>query len=91
MEKVEKLELLTFIKETVVKAARLAATQENRNMEDAEFTVVQQLADGQGIIVKFGFDESGERDIEVSVSDSLFVLEKIDNTLDIFEIDEEGA
>lgn len=87
----EKLELQAFINETVVKAASLAATQKNRNMEDDAFTVVQQLADGQGIIVTFGFDESGERAIEVTVSDNLFVLEKIDNTLDFFEPDEEGA
>lgn len=46
--------------------------------------MVQQLADGQGVVVKFGFDGAGQREVQVSVSDSIFLLEPMEKTLDVY-------
>lgn len=49
-----------------------------------EYRVIQMFNDGQAISIVVEDDEDGERKMSVEVTGTVFILDKIDGTLNIF-------
>lgn len=58
------------------------------DLTEVDFTIVQPYANGQGIILRVGDDEDGERATNLDTIDTLTILPAIDAVLDIYEGDE---
>ncbi|MBC2303393.1 hypothetical protein [Listeria booriae] len=58
------------------------------DIKDTDFTVIQPYANGQGMILRVGDDENGERATKLDTIDTLTILPAIDAVLDIYEGDE---
>lgn len=50
-----------------------------------EYTIIQPLDNGNGIILEVKEDEYGERVLDVLVNDAIIILPQIKGTLDAFE------
>ncbi|EAC7449662.1 hypothetical protein [Listeria ivanovii] len=59
------------------------------DIEETEFTIIQPLADGQGMILQVKDNEDGERTMSLNAVDTLTILPVIDATLDIYGEEEE--
>lgn len=79
-KKLDTAEVLQGVYESIAKVAE--ANQ--LDITESEFTIVQPLEDGNAITVKVGDNDEGERGINVEVNDSVFVLEPLEGTLDVF-------
>ncbi|EUJ46698.1 hypothetical protein [Listeria rocourtiae] len=55
------------------------------DIKEADFTIIQPYANGQGMILRVGDDENGERATKLDTIDTLTILPTIDATLDIYE------
>ncbi|MGM0260516.1 hypothetical protein [Enterococcus sp. AZ102] len=57
--------------------------------KEDNFTVMQPLANGQGVLISVSEDDEEEekRTLKVKVTDAMIALEPIDAVLDIFEED----
>lgn len=68
--------------EMVIKQGKELLKENDINVEEDTFTIVQQYDDGQAILVRIV--EDGDGQIRVEVLDTVVSLPKKDGTLDVF-------
>jgi aromatic ring-cleaving dioxygenase len=77
------------ISSTVVEATDfIKETLGNEALKTDEWTYIKQFADGQSITIHPTNDDDGERTIHMDVIDNVFVGEKSEAWLDIFNEEE---
>lgn len=60
------------------------ATANGLDLATEDFTIIQPLEDGNAIMVSVEDSEDGSRKFDVQVRDTIFVLEPMEGTLDVF-------
>lgn len=74
--------------EEVIKLNKLfveTAKRNDLNIKEDEWKIIQPYKNGQAITISVSNDEDGEnRTMKVDVNDSTFILDAIDEELDVF-------
>ncbi|MBF2440362.1 hypothetical protein [Listeria seeligeri] len=80
----KKLDTMEELVEFTQRAVDLAKKMYRDDVSETDFTIIQPLSEGQGMIFQVKDDEYGQRTSVVDIMDALTILPTTDATLDIY-------